>query len=118
AAAATPPVPAAAPPVPTADTATVSRADVDATLANFAKLTTDLQGSISANGVVIERVAPGTLFARIGLRAGDVITAVDGARIRSLDDAASLYAKVSTAKAIAAQIVRNGTSMTLHVAIQ
>jgi type II secretory pathway component PulC len=122
-----PAVAAAAPAVlgPTAPTtapatgdAVVTRAEVNATLANFAKLTADVQGNFSPSGVVIERVAPGTIFQRIGLRAGDVITAVDGVRVRSIDDAASVYAKVSTAKQVSAQIVRKGASMTLHVAIQ
>jgi len=102
----------------TSDSVSVSRADVNAALANFTKLTNAVHGSFSPNGVVIERVAAGTIFQRIGLRAGDVITAVDGARLRSLDDAANVYAKVSTAKAITAQIVREGASMTLHVAIR
>ena len=110
---------AAAPPAaaPTGDVV-VTRAEVNATLGNFTKLTADLQGNFSPTGIVLQRVAPNTIFARIGLRTGDVITAVDGMPVRSIDDAASVYAKVSTARAVAAQIVRNGASMTLHVTIQ
>jgi hypothetical protein len=47
-----------------------------------------------------------------------VIASVDGVRLRSLDDAANVYARASTANAMTAQIVRGGKPMTLHVAIR
>ncbi|HSR97499.1 MAG TPA: PDZ domain-containing protein [Kofleriaceae bacterium] len=96
----------------------LSRGDVDAALADFAKLTAAIHGSFSANGVVVDAVGEGTLFQRAGLRAGDVIAAVDGARLRSLDDAANLYARAAKASTLTAQIVRGGKPMTLHVAIR
>jgi S1-C subfamily serine protease len=96
----------------------LSRAEVDTALADFAKLTTAMHGSFTASGVAVESVGDGTIFARAGLRAGDLITAVDGTQLRSLDDAANLYARASSAKALTAQIVRNGAPVTLRVAIQ
>jgi S1-C subfamily serine protease len=96
----------------------LSRGDVDAALADFAKLTAAIHGSFSAEGVVVDAVGEGTLFQRAGLRAGDVIAAVDGARLRSLDDAANLYARAAKASTLTAQIVRGGKAMTLHVAIR
>jgi S1-C subfamily serine protease len=77
-----------------------------------------MRASFSSTGVVIDGVGDGTIFQRAGLRSGDVITAVDGVRLRSLDDAANLYARAATAKAINAQIVRAGRPATLHVVIQ
>jgi S1-C subfamily serine protease len=67
---------------------------------------------------VVNAIGDGTLFQRAGLRAGDVIASVDGVRLRSLDDAANVYARASTATAMTAQIVRSGRPMTLHVAIR
>jgi S1-C subfamily serine protease len=96
----------------------LSRSDVDRALADFARLTAAVHGSFSAAGLAVDQVAGGTIFHRAGLRSGDVVTAVDGARLRSLDDAANLYARASTARVITAQIIRNGRPMTLHVAIQ
>ena len=55
---------------------------------------------------------------RAGLRAGDVITAVDGAPLRSLDDAANLYAAAASLRAVSVQVVRAGAPLTLRVAIQ
>ena len=96
----------------------LSRGDVDGALADFARLAAAVHGSFSPAGLAVDQVADGTIFQRAGLRAGDVITAVDGVRLRSLDDAANLYARASTARSIAAQIVRGGKPMLLRVLIQ
>ncbi|HMG23807.1 MAG TPA: PDZ domain-containing protein [Kofleriaceae bacterium] len=98
--------------------AVVSRSELDTALADFAALTAGVRASFSTEGVVVAGVGDGTIFQRAGLRAGDVVTAVDGVRLRSLDDAANLYARASTARAITAQIVRAGKPATLHVVIQ
>jgi hypothetical protein len=98
--------------------ALISRGELDSALADFAALTAAVHASFSAAGVTVDSVGDGTIFQRAGLRGGDVITAVDGVRLRSLDDAANLYARAPTAKAVTAQIVRGGKPMTLHVVIQ
>ena len=67
---------------------------------------------------MVSAIGDGTLFQRAGLRAGDVIASVDGVRLRSLDDAANVYARASTASAMTAQIIRGGKPITLHVAIR
>ena len=99
-------------------TVVLSRSEVDGALADFARLAAAVRGSFSASGLAVDAVAEGSIFARAGLRAGDVVTAVDGAPLRSLDAAANLYARASSTKALTAQIVRGGSPMTLHVAIQ
>jgi S1-C subfamily serine protease len=67
---------------------------------------------------VVEAVGGGTIFAHAGLLPGDLITAVDGTPLRSLDDAANLYARAPSAKTLSANIVRGGTPLTLHVVIR
>jgi S1-C subfamily serine protease len=96
----------------------ISRAELDRVLADFAQLTLALRGSFTVSGVRVDGVGDGTIFQRAGLRIGDVITAVDGVPLRSLDDAASVYARAASAKAVTAQIVRNGAPLTLRVAIR
>lgn len=96
----------------------ISRGDLDRALADFTALSAGLHGSFSTTGFRIDRVVDGTIFERAGLRAGDVITAVDGIRPRSIDDAANLYARASSARAMSAQILRNARPATLHVVIQ
>jgi len=100
------------------DAIVLARGDVDGALADFAGLAAAVRGSFSASGLTVDAVADGTIFQRAGLRPGDIVTAVDGARLRSLDDAANLYARASTARAITAQIIRSGKPMALRVAIQ
>ena len=95
-----------------------SRGELDVALADFARLTAGVHGGFSASGVAIDRVGEGTIFRRAGLRAGDLITSVDGAPLRTLDDAANLYARAATARAITAQVVRAGKPVTLNVVIQ
>jgi membrane-associated protease RseP (regulator of RpoE activity) len=125
-----PPAPVAGPAIsgpPTSDSRTaaappgaivLSHGALDGALADFAALASAIHGSFSAAGLAVDQVADGTIFQRAGLRAGDLVTAVDGVRLRSLDDAAVLYARAPTANAITAQIVRDGKPMTLHVVIR
>jgi S1-C subfamily serine protease len=108
---------AAAPASPPGDAIAIPRSDLDSALADFARLTAGVRGSFSANGVAINSVGDGTIFQRAGLRAGDVVTSVDGVRLRTLDDAANLYARAATARAMTAQVVRAGKPITLHVVI-
>ncbi len=60
----------------------------------------------------------GSVFAKAGLVAGDLVTSVDGKPLRSLDDAADLYARASKARSMNAQLVRGGKPVALRVAIQ
>ena len=57
------------------------------------------------------------MFAKAGLRNGDVITAVDGQPVKSIDDAADLYIRAGSAKSAKVQLVRGGKPMTLRLAI-
>jgi S1-C subfamily serine protease len=116
--AAPPARPAAAGETRPADAAVVSRADLEGALADFTALAAGVRASFSASGVAVQEVRAGTIFQRAGLRPGDVISSVDGVRLRSIDDAANLYARASTARAFTAQIVRAGKPLTLRVVIQ
>ena len=111
------PATAQAAPVP-AGAILLSRTEVDAALGDFVQLTAAIRGVFSASGVVVDAVSDGSIFQRAGLRGGDVIMTVDGARLRSLDDAANIYARAAMAKVISTQILRTGKPMTLHIAIQ
>jgi S1-C subfamily serine protease len=96
----------------------LTRSEVDLALADFAKLTLAIHGSFTTAGVVVDAVSDGTIFQRAGLRSGDVVAAVDGTRLRSLDDAANLYARASSANSLSVQIVRDGKPVALRVVIQ
>jgi S1-C subfamily serine protease len=58
------------------------------------------------------------VFAKAGLQAGDIVTAVDGKPFRAIDDAADLYARAGSMKSASVAIVRAGKPQTLRVVIQ
>jgi PDZ domain len=108
----TPPTPATAPdPI-------LARADVNVALSNFGKLAASVHGELTPDGAKLDAIAPDSLFAKAGLRAGDVIASVDGQPLRSLDDAASLYARASAMKSLTLAVIRAGKPLTLRVTIQ
>jgi len=115
------PGPAAAPDAPPAPVITptvLSRSDLNATIGDFNKLAGVLRGSFTPEGARLDAVAEGSVFARAGLRRGDIVTAVDGQPLRSIDDAADLYVRAASTKAANIQLVRAGKPMTLRVLIQ
>src|SRR5205823_9150887 len=96
---------------------TLSRADVSAALSDFGKLAASFRGTFTPAGARIDSLMPASIFARAGLRSGDVITAVDNVPLHTLDDAASLYARAGSARNVAIQLLRADKPITLHVAI-
>jgi general secretion pathway protein C len=70
------------------------------------------------DGLALTRVNPNSLFSRLGLRTGDVITGVDGKKIRSVDDALRFYDNLKNASDIQLQIKRGGSLQNLHYSIQ
>ena len=96
----------------------IARAELDAALADFSKLASSARGAFTPTGVRIDHVLAGSLFAKVGIRAGDTIVSVDRLPVRSLDDAASVYARASTARNVTLQLVRGGKALSLRVTIR
>jgi membrane-associated protease RseP (regulator of RpoE activity) len=114
------PAPMVAPPVvpPVGADPVLSRREVEAALANFGALTVAFKASFTPAGVKVEAVLDGSLFAKAGLRAGDLIASVDGRPLRSLDDVAALYARAGSLRTVTAQVVRGGKPVTLRAMVQ
>jgi type II secretory pathway component PulC len=116
-----PPAPALdpdAPPAPVITPTVLSRSELNVALGDFNKLSSMLRGSFTKDGARLDSVAPNSVFAKAGLRAGDVVTAVDNAPIRSIDDAAELYVRAPQTRAANIQLLRGGKPMTLRVLMQ
>ena len=77
-----------------------------------------MRGSFGSGGAHLDAVAPDSLFAKAGLQAGDTITAVNNQPLRSLDDAATLYARAGAMKSATIQVIRAGKPVSLRLAIQ
>lgn len=99
-------------------TATIKRAEIDAALADFAQTSSTFRAAFVKDGLRFDDVMKGSLLARVGLERGDVVTTVDGQPLRSLDDAANLYARLPTARGTTLQVLRAGKPVTLRVSIQ
>ncbi len=125
------PTPAVATPTPTVATPapagpeairveslTIKKAELSAALADFDRLAKELGFARTPRGVRLATVPTGSYVWRLGLRPGDVVTAIDGAPLRTLDDAAAAYVRLGSAKKLTIAIERAGATGTLRFALQ
>lgn len=71
----------------------------------------------SQSGATIAKVLPGGPAAKAGLRAGDVITAFDGAAVASAGDLIAATAQARPGERVELTVVRGGRTITLAVAL-
>jgi general secretion pathway protein C len=71
-----------------------------------------------AGGLRLSRVNRDSVFRKMGLRRGDIITGVDGKAIESVEDALSLYDSLKSATNVKIEIKRRGKPRTLDYNIQ
>lgn len=107
-----------APATPVLTPTVLSRSELNVALGDFNKLAGMIRGSFTPAGARLDIVAQGSVFAKAGLRPGDIVTAVDGKPLRSIDDAAELYVRASATRAANIQLIRAGEPMALRVLIQ
>lgn len=88
----------------------LSRKEFDAAISDFDALGRDMRVTQTADGVRVDEVAPGALAYRMGVRAGDVVLDIDGKKLRSMNDAAAIYARLMDAEKFAVK-VRRGTGI-------
>lgn len=69
-------------------------------------------------GFTITRMPESTLLSDAGLRAGDVLTEVNGVPIDSLATLIGLWPRLQTATALRALVLRNGQPVSLSVTLQ
>jgi hypothetical protein len=96
----------------------LSKKDVTVALNDFAALAASIDGSFTAKGLVLEKLGASSVFSKAGLQVGDVVTAVDGKPLKTIDDAADLYARAGSMTRASVQILRAGKPLTLRIAIQ
>ena len=79
----------------------LQRSQIDAAMENV----TDLMSQIKVrphftdgkpDGIMLSSIQPRSIFRRMGLRSGDIITGVDGKEIESVDDALQFYENLSS----------------------
>ena len=69
-------------------------------------------------GVLVREVSPGTAAAQAGLKAGDVITKVDGVEVRTVDELRRELREKREKKSVPLIVVRNGSQLTINVTLE
>jgi hypothetical protein len=111
------PSPEPPPPPPPPTSFTVKRGDLDDALSDFGAIEKAVDMALVDGAVELRRVEASSFFHRMGLRAGDRVLKVHGKVIRSLDDAAAVYARLAKAKKFTVEIERGGVALTLSYKI-
>ena len=70
------------------------------------------------DGLRLTGIRPDSIFYRMGLKSGDVITGVDGENIVSVDDALKLYQSLQSSTNVKLELKRMGRSKTLKYNIE
>ena len=72
-------------------------------------------GAPDGEGVLVRGVLPGSAAEKAGLKAGDVITKLDGERIRSVGDLREMLAKKLEQKSVTLGVLRNRSELSVTV---
>ncbi|MCR4333338.1 MAG: PDZ domain-containing protein [Sulfuricaulis sp.] len=67
-----------------------------------------------SGGFQVQQIQAGSLYEKLGLRAGDVIKAVNGQPINSAEDAVRLYQQIPNISAVQMEITRGGKPENLY----
>lgn len=86
-------------------------------LMNQAKIRQHLENGQPA-GLMLTNIKPGSIFRRLGLRNGDVLTTVAGRPIATVNEVATLYQELNSADSVAVQIKRRNRLQMLTYDIQ
>jgi general secretion pathway protein C len=68
----------------------------------------------SPDGLILTGIKPRSIFRRLGLRNGDIITGVDGEQIQTVDSAMRFYENLRTSTNTSIQIKRRGREKTIN----
>ena len=71
-----------------------------------------------AAGLMLSSIQRGSIFRRMGLRSGDVITGVNGSSLVSVDDALKIYENMKSSSNMSIEIKRRGRSRTIEYNIE
>lgn len=81
------------------------------------KITPHMEDGV-ANGLALSNIQPNSIFRRMGLRNGDVLTGVDGQQIQSVDDALRLYDNLQTAENVKVDLKRRGREKSIEYQVK
>jgi len=99
-------------PIEAGDTIMVSRSAVQESMKNVHNLLSQVRirpyfRDGKADGLSVTNIKPGSFFAKLGLKNGDVVQGIDGNIIKSPEDVLEMYKKFKLGSQVALQIMRN-----------
>ncbi len=119
-----PPVPvgAAEQPMP-ADNVKLARTEIEAAINDVNNLMKQARirphfTNGKPDGLTITGVRPDSIFTKLGLQSGDILTGVDGKDIQSVDDALKLYQSLKSSPGLSVQIRRQGETKNIGYSIE
>jgi general secretion pathway protein C len=68
----------------------------------------------AGGGFLVREMQPGSIYEKLGLRAGDVIRTVNGQSVSSMDDVMRLYQQFGSADRVQVEVQRGGRSESLY----
>jgi general secretion pathway protein C len=94
---------------------TLRRAQIENALEDVNKLLTQVNirphyRDGKPDGLLLTRIKPRSIFLRMGLRNGDIITGVNGSSLQSVDDALKFYESLRSADNVTLELKRRGRS--------
>jgi S1-C subfamily serine protease len=78
----------------------------------------DYFGAPNGEGVLVRDVRPGGAAEKAGLKAGDVITKIEGRAVKTLGDLREQMRQASGDKPVQLTILRRGAELTLPVTVE
>ena len=97
---------------------TIRRSQIENAMQDLGTLMKQIRVSPHRDGIRISRVSPRSLFRRMGIRNGDIITSVDGKRIESVDSALRLYDELLSSSQVSLKLKRRGREQEINYRIQ
>jgi len=95
------------------------RSYIEKSMDDMASLMTQVQIRPHADGgLTLSSIKPNSIFRRMGLRNGDIITGVDGNEITTVDDALKLYDNLKEANNLSVQLKRRGREKNIEYTIR
>jgi general secretion pathway protein C len=88
-----------------------------ATLMTQVQILPHMENGVPA-GLSLSSIKPNSIFRRMGLRNGDIITGVDGAEISSVDDALKLVDNLKSSSNLSVQLKRRGREKNIEYRIR
>jgi general secretion pathway protein C len=104
-------------------TVVVKRSEVDESLRNVHQLLSQVRirphfTDGVADGLVVSNIKPDSIFARMGLRNGDIVQGLNGRNIQTPDDVMEMYERLKSGSRLAVQVMRNGEEKIINYQIR